>query len=621
MEDQSMIFPNARKTIHPSSGSLEGGMVQRKPKEEILPGGYPLVELQTMVDFLKGCFKGRKYCCSEHPESKITSDGIANGTPRAICTFGKDDRGKALRHSFNPLAKWYFLRDIAVPETYHKVWQWYTEKYPPPPDCEITVTPCPKRYLERKGKKRFFDPNSPDPKLPLSPNKITHVQEGIEACKRGRVGVASPSGNATAMMIDSPDDIISISSGDSETNFSFVKSPSRKSAGIGPLDTLDTFIKSENSFERLSVSEEEFYDQIEHGNDWKTWDEDRYEGDEYDDDPELIITAVRQIDPLTLSPADKAVVTSKIKRVHDQVMKESEELTRKLNEKMNHEAELSKLAGRINTPVRPAIQNKTKGEAPKATMAPQISVSYAAAILKNKGQGIEEFPLPGKSKKAPKPQQSEVVAKRKFFGKASKKVLTSEEAHWVLSGRNLSQFGRERNKLRMMYFLNMARNHREHIRAALRTLKIDTRKILDIGFMGSNITSLLVPENYCSEVIEKMKAYPKATFLEDFDLLDTSHMSKMVKYKNMTMDELRQEALKMAQSRLRRQAEKLPKSRTGTYNFIMMQANSLSLEGNRRTAVAMDVDVNKDELTTTETTESIERPPTPDSDGGRKAGH
>ena len=180
-----------------------------------------------------------------------------------------------------------------------------------------------------------------------------------------------------------------------------------------------------------------------------------------------------------------------------------------------------------------------------------------------------------------KPESKPVTQRKKAFPtKGEKRTLSLEEADWVLSGKSLSRFGRPRTRLRMIYFLNMARNSRNHIRAALRAFKIDTRKILDIGFVGYNITSLLVPDEYCEEVIEKMKIFPKATYLEHFDMLDTTHMSKLAKYKDMSADQLRTEALRLARSRLLRQAEGLPKSRVGTFNFLMMQANSLIVNEN-----------------------------------------
>ncbi len=180
-----------------------------------------------------------------------------------------------------------------------------------------------------------------------------------------------------------------------------------------------------------------------------------------------------------------------------------------------------------------------------------------------------------------KPESKPVTQRKKTFStKGEKRTLSLEETNWVLSGKSLSRFGRPRARLRMIYFLNVSRNSRNHIRAALRAFKIDTRKILDIGFVGYNITSLLVPDEYCEEVVEKMKIFPKATYLEQFDMLDTTHMSKLAKYKDMPADQLRTEALKLARYRLLRQAEGLPKSRVGTFNFLMMQANSLIVNEN-----------------------------------------
>ena len=39
----------------------------------------------------------------------------------ALCCYGEDDDGKVLKHSFNPLAKCFLLRDVTVPDVYKNI--------------------------------------------------------------------------------------------------------------------------------------------------------------------------------------------------------------------------------------------------------------------------------------------------------------------------------------------------------------------------------------------------------------------------------------------------------------------------------------------------------------------
>ena len=80
------------------------------------PVGYTQEELLAVLDFLKACYQEGHYTCDEHPHSKIKSGSVSSGTPSALCCFGEDDDGRVLKHSFNPLAKWFLLRDVTVPD-------------------------------------------------------------------------------------------------------------------------------------------------------------------------------------------------------------------------------------------------------------------------------------------------------------------------------------------------------------------------------------------------------------------------------------------------------------------------------------------------------------------------
>ena len=360
-----------------------------------------------------------------------------------------------------------------------------------------------RRYLQG-GEKASIYPNSPNPELPLSPNRITHFEEGLNACKKGKL--------ALSPYLEKADNI-------SETSeLSEVIAERYAEMGQGFLTPRNTTRMERNPSNMNAESNLNKFKELE-------------VTDVFEDIDEETQETMENYNPSNLT----------------------------LN----------------RPPVR--IMRSPKNATPKTAQKPK-GKTYAEALE-------QELPLLGS-----KPENKHITQQRKVLPiKGQKRTLSLEEAGWVLSGKSLSQFGRPRTKLRMIYFLNMSRNFRNHIRAALRAFKIDTRKILDIGFVGYNITSLLVPDEYCQEIIEKMKLFPKAIYLEQFDMLDTTHMAKLAKYKDMPADQLRNEALRLARNRLFRQAESLPKSRVGTYNFLMMQANSLIINENGKFEVPVPV--------------------------------
>ena len=186
--------------------------------------------------------------------------------------------------------------------------------------------------------------------------------------------------------------------------------------------------------------------------------------------------------------------------------------------------------------------------------------------------GGQEFPPLGNhiedGTNAPKPGNKSKNVRRK---------LTPEEANWIFAGKDPKTFGKESRKLKMLYFLNLQRNKKSLIRNALFSYDIAMGMIIDIGFVGKSITSILTPSDYANELKEKLLKHPTAVFLEEFDPLSIKYMRETPRYKDMSDMQLREEALKLARNRLIRQANALPSYRKGTYNFIMMQANLLTI--------------------------------------------
>ena len=133
-----------------------------------------------MLDFLKACYQEGHYTCDEHPHGKIKSGSVSSGTPSALCCYGEDDDGRVLKHSFNPLAKWFLLRDVTVPDVYKNIWGKFTEKYEPPSGITITVKPCPERYVTIRGKRNesYLTPTVPILTCPSRPIVLLILRKG-----------------------------------------------------------------------------------------------------------------------------------------------------------------------------------------------------------------------------------------------------------------------------------------------------------------------------------------------------------------------------------------------------------------------------------------------------------
>jgi hypothetical protein len=159
-----------------------------------------------------------------------------------------------------------------------------------------------------------------------------------------------------------------------------------------------------------------------------------------------------------------------------------------------------------------------------------------------------------------------------------KTVYMSEQA------REMVYKGIDPRKKRMteIYVGGLRRTYKSLIRQALRADGIPTSNVVDLQFIGKNVTMLLVPVELADTVLTPLKLVKHFKVIDNFDPLDTTHMKTLPQYQGKTEDELRTIARAQATKRIQKYIDKLPESRAGTRKYYSIQLHKLEETGNQR---------------------------------------
>ena len=243
------------------------------------------------------------------------------------------------------------------------------------------------------------------------------------------------------------------------------------------------------------------------------------------------------------------------------------------------------------TPVRPRARKPSplKDLTNEECIILSSSLPELPQLESNQTKTVDDLSIlvkkpPSFSDVAKKLLNNDFGVKKRFSTIKESRPKNKEEALLVFAGKDLSQINKVKTKLELVYVIGMKKNNRALIRDSLRLWNIDTRKIIDISFVGREITSLLIPKAEAPKIIDLIETIPGKTVLINFDPLDIKHMSTLHKYKNMNESQLREEAKRLAIKRFESQAERLPESREGTKRFLLMQAHKLRFPDTQETA-------------------------------------
>lgn len=139
-----------------------------------------------------------------------------------------------------------------------------------------------------------------------------------------------------------------------------------------------------------------------------------------------------------------------------------------------------------------------------------------------------------------------------------------------------------KKKMVEIYLGGLKRTFKSMIRKALAADGVPTRQIVDIQFVGKNVTMLLVPVEQLDVILDPIRKIPHFKVLETFDPLDTTYMKSLPQHQGKTDAELLVIARTQAQKRIQRYIDKLPEARKGTRNYYNIKLRALD-EGEEKT--------------------------------------
>lgn len=221
-------------------------------------------------------------------------------------------------------------------------------------------------------------------------------------------------------------------------------------------------------------------------------------------------------------------------------------------------------------PSKPVATTAAKPK-PQAAALEKDPPKKPLVITMPEGMKVTSAPAGSYAAAAMQPPKAEVIIRRPAVKKLE---FTEEQRQLIYSGKDPRKV-----KLADIYIVGMRRIRRPDLRGALRADGIPTKSIVDIQFVGKNVTVLVTAaDNQAQLHAELTKLSQSRSFSVmpiAFNPLDISKLKGMKQYSGKTDAELTVLVVKQARERLERQASYLPTYRTGLKKYYSGQAKRL----------------------------------------------
>lgn len=497
---------------------------------KVPPSEADLISLADMIKFAHKKLRNspEHLHCPHHPEGvKMNSDGFIDKKYARMVCFHKQPDGSVKTHSLNTLSLWYQLP--TVEEGLVNALHWVSYQFPPPEGEVVICRPCPSEYapleefVEASSEEESDD--EPHPQSKLSPKGKTYKEVGEEL----------------ATMILKKEDGKKFFN---QSNYNLKpceNTPDLHLIGGKRLPSTPLFNRLEDGFESKI--------------------------------PRRAVVTPLKVPNSPKSPSPLSAFeyqpgwTPGLAKPPKELLPESEKKSVACENRFGLlQEERSSIIESIVEEVQSLIQSS-----PLFKRMEEISsrISKVYAGQSNYAAAVKMHPANNAGHVVHIDQKTRtkgVISQNSTEARKVPKELNEDARAQVYKG-----IDPRKKKLIEIYLGGLKRTLKSMIRLALKCDGVNTSHIVDLQFVGKNVTMLLVPQENVAEMLNVLKGIKHFAVLETFDPLDITFMKGLPQYAGKSDAELLSLARKQAETRIQRYIDRLPEFRTGTRNYYTMR--------------------------------------------------